>query len=222
MINEQITSAEAVSHVYYSNPRHKLVSLLDRNIETVLEIGCGTGETLVAMKNRGALRTVGIELRSEVAQIAKSRAEINEVHNADFLHDADLLRGEAFDVVILSHVLEHFPDPTLVLSEIKRLMHSDSRLLLAVPNIRHVSALIPLVVRGEFEYVESGILDNTHLRFFTRSSISNLALANGFDIQKIEMDYAGPRSRLSNRLSFGLFNEFLAYAINLSLSLRAK
>lgn len=220
MINDAISVEQSVKHSYYSIVRESLVSLLMAPPGDVLEIGCGTGKTLEYLKINGAKSVSGIELRKEVALAASESKYIDNIYNVNFLDEDSPVVGKKYDTIILSHVLEHFTEPNKVLSAVKLLMHPESKFLVAVPNIRHVSVILPLVFKGDFEYKESGILDHTHFRFFTKKSIMSILDSSGFKVENVKMDFAGPRASMANRISFGLFEEFLGFAINISVTLR--
>ena len=216
MINNAIEISESVEHAYYSVVRYPLVSMLEGPAGSVLEIGCGTGQTLEYLKKTGANRVVGVELRKEVALAAFDNEFIDEIYNVSFLDEIPPLSGQIFDTIILSHVLEHFTDPRIVLDKIKTHMHRGSTLLIAVPNVRHLTVLLPLVINGRFDYTNTGILDHTHYKLYTRDSIIKTLRVNGFAIKSAKMDFGGDKSRTANKLSLGLFEEFLAYAVNIS------
>lgn len=220
MINDAISAEQSVEHSYYSIVRESLTSLLMAPPGHVLEIGCGTGKTLEYLKLNGASTVSGIELREEVALAASKNKHIDSIYNINFLDANSPIAGKKYDTIILSHVLEHFTEPTKVLSAVKAHMHHNSIFLVAVPNIRHLSVIIPLVLKGEFEYKESGILDHTHFKFFTKKSIVALLNKSGYETKNIKMDFAGPRAVMANRISLGLFEEFLGFAINISMTLK--
>lgn len=215
MINDQISGQDSSSNIYYAIERLPLISMLDRAPGRVLEIGCGTGLSLKYLKENGATSTVGVELRDDVAKAAIAHGGVDKVYNINFI-DESLPEDEGpFDTVIFSHVLEHFPDPGYILNKIKRNLAADARLLIALPNIRHWSVIFPLIFKGEFTYKDSGILDHTHLRFFTKSSSIVLLENSGFNVMDCKLEINGPKSRLLSLLSFGLANEFAGYAINM-------
>ena len=205
---------------YHDTPRLALLSLIgDRVPARVLEIGCGTGATLAALKQRfAAAHTTGLERLPAAAQAAR------ESHNADEVVQADVLDTNAvnfapahFDLVILSHVLEHFAEPQAVLARVRQWLTPDARLLVALPNVRHLSALLPLLLRGEFDYAPSGILDRTHLRFYTRKSAERFFAEQGFVVEAAAADINGPKSTLLDRASLGLARDFAAFAWNFRL-----
>jgi 2-polyprenyl-3-methyl-5-hydroxy-6-metoxy-1,4-benzoquinol methylase len=216
MINDKITGSDSHSNVYYAIERLPLIAMLDRPPGRVLEIGCGTGLSLKYLKQqRGAAKTIGVELRSDIADAAMANEGVDKVYNLNFIQE-DLPEDEKpFDTIILSHVLEHFPEPSLILNKIKKHLNSNARLLIAVPNIRHWSVVLPLMFQGDFNYADSGILDYTHLRFFTKSSAMAMIEDNGYKVLDCQMEINGPKSTMLSRVSFGLADDFAAYAINI-------
>jgi 2-polyprenyl-3-methyl-5-hydroxy-6-metoxy-1,4-benzoquinol methylase len=215
MINDKITGPSSHNHIYYAIERIPLIAMLDRAPGRVIEIGCGTGLSLKYLKEHGATETVGVELRSDVADAAKNNGGVDRVFNLNFVED-DIPESEGlFDTVILSHVLEHFPDPNFILNKIKKHLNLNARILIALPNIRHLSVLIPLIFQGKFSYSDSGILDHTHLRFFTKSSAIEMLQNNGYRSLNCHLELGGGKSKMLSAVSFGAADEFAGYAINI-------
>jgi 2-polyprenyl-3-methyl-5-hydroxy-6-metoxy-1,4-benzoquinol methylase len=100
---------------------------------------------------------------------------------------ADDLAGERFDVIVLADVLEHLVDPGALLRQIgeRDLLAPDGRLVISIPNASHL-AMLALLSIGEFPYRPTGLLDETHLRFFTLTSIRHLLEAHGFELTRVE------------------------------------
>ncbi|MEY2689137.1 MAG: hypothetical protein RL375_3335 [Pseudomonadota bacterium] len=221
MINDQVADQSQEFSGYYDKPRLSLLALLSGHAPShVLEIGCGGAANLLEMKRRHpACRTVGVDIRPEVAPLARSRVDAFHLGDIFAPKMSDSL-GRDFDVVILSHVLEHFPQPERVLALVRGLMRPGGELLVALPNVRHLSVVLDLVVSGDFRYTSSGILDHTHMRFFTRKSAERFLCAQGLHIDQIAADIEGPRSRLLDRLTLGAAREFAAFAYNFRLTLR--
>lgn len=92
--------------------------------------------------------------------------------------------NKKFDFIIFADVLEHLYDPWSVLSSVKDILNKNGSVLISVPNISHNSVLIDLL-NNKFEYRETGLLDNTHIRFFTRASLLNMVEKSGFKIKKV-------------------------------------
>lgn len=209
MINEQVSNADSV---YYGITRNNLLELVTGTPKRVLEIGCGDGATLAALKQRGAGYVCGLEINPKVAETTRARPEIDEVIVGDVEAALSGFESGSFDVVIASHVLEHLVDPWKAVREFHRILTRDGQIVGAIPNIRHASVLLSLM-KGRWQYEESGILDWTHLRFFTKISIAQLLSQGGFEAT-LSPDIAGGKSLLLSRLSFGILNDFAAYAYN--------
>lgn len=96
---------------------------------------------------------------------------------------------EAFDYIILGDVLEHLYHPEEVLVRLSKYLKKDGRFICSIPNIMHTSVMIPLL-KGKFEYAESGILDKTHIRFFTLESIVKMLDCCGLKTEKVSGIYS--------------------------------
>lgn len=114
-----------------------------------------------------------------------------------------------FDYIVCADVLEHLIDPWIVLSDLVSFLKPGGRIMVSLPNVRHWSIWLPLILRGHWEYRESGIMDRTHLRFFTRFSAIELLNNAGGDVA-IYHPLIGGKWRLVNKFSVGLLEEFVA------------
>ena len=94
-----------------------------------------------------------------------------DVVNVNVEDDIDLFPGKVFDLILILDTLEHLLTPWNFLKKIKSKLSDNGSIVISIPNIRHYSIIINLFIKGEWEYEESGILDNTHLRFFTKKSL---------------------------------------------------
>jgi len=90
-----------------------------------------------------------------------------------------------YDLIVLADVLEHLVDPWSALRRVHAQTASECRLLLSVPNVRHYKVLLPLLFRGEFRYTDAGIMDRTHLHFFTRDSLQEAVHECGWTVRAI-------------------------------------
>jgi len=140
---------------------------------TVLDVGCASGGLLAALEGRAG-RRVGIEPDPVAAAAARRHAD--EVHVGS-VHDVSL-GDQRFDVVVLGDVLEHVADPDRALLRAARWVTPGGRLVISVPNVAHWSIRLE-ILRGRWEYRASGILDDTHLRFFTWQSGADLVTRAG-------------------------------------------
>jgi 2-polyprenyl-3-methyl-5-hydroxy-6-metoxy-1,4-benzoquinol methylase len=213
-------SYSAKSSDYFAHARKEIQPLLPRNCGRVLEIGCGSGATLGWLRqDHPAARTVGVEIAEDAA--GKARSFVDEVHCLDFERH-DLPDGpQKFDLVLCLDVLEHMVDPWALVGRLAtQYLEVGGTLLVSLPNIRHYSVVLPLLFGGRWEYEDAGLLDRTHLRFFTKASAQALlshpqfgpvhCTATGFDGWSLK--------RMLNALTLGVFQQFVTYQYFLSVS----
>ncbi|TML11324.1 MAG: methyltransferase domain-containing protein [Actinobacteria bacterium] len=156
----------------------KIVSLVPPATH-VLEFGCATGYMTEVLKTRLGCTVVGIEIDRDAAALAEQHAERVIVGDAETIDYAAELAGEEFDVVLFADVLEHLKEPDDVLRRVRPFVAENGVVIASVPNIAHASVRLALL-GGEFRYREWGLLDDTHLRFFTRASIQDLFEETGY------------------------------------------
>ena len=150
----------------------------------VLDLGCGTGHTARLLREQGCT-VVGVEFDERAAVSAGAWCERVVVCDLDVTSVADVLAGEQFDVVVAGDILEHLRDPEALLRSLVPLLSPDGTVVASVPNVAHGSVRLALV-SGRFDYADLGILDRTHLRFFTRDSIEQLFGSAGFVIEQLD------------------------------------
>jgi 2-polyprenyl-3-methyl-5-hydroxy-6-metoxy-1,4-benzoquinol methylase len=158
----------------------KIVSLVPPATR-VLEFGCATGYMTEVLKNRLGCTVVGIEIDRDAAALAEHYAERVIVGDAETIDYAAELAGEQFDVVMFADVLEHLKEPADVLRRVRPFVAENGVVVASIPNIAHASVRLALL-GGEFRYREWGLLDDTHLRFFTRASIQDLFEETGYAV----------------------------------------
>lgn len=167
---------------YFSHSRKEIVDLIRRHPRAefnVLDIGCGLGATLLEIENQYPNAEVyGIEINRAVVEIARNYLKIS---CADIEYD-QIPFDKKFDYIILADVLEHTKEPEKVLCKLKKILTSSGAFVISIPNIMHISILYKLL-HGRFEYTEEGILDRTHLRFFTYIDIIKMLEKCGLKIQ---------------------------------------
>jgi SAM-dependent methyltransferase len=171
---------------YHANPRVEIMSFISEPPGTVLDIGCGGGATgqLIKQKFPGT-RVVGIEINPDAAE--RARRFLDHVVCAG-IADVDVatqLPGESISTVLLLDVLEHLYDPWRALQKINGWLAPGTRVIASVPNVRNIGTLSELA-GGRFEYETDGVLDITHVRFFTRSSLRDLFRQTGFEVLRLE------------------------------------
>jgi 2-polyprenyl-3-methyl-5-hydroxy-6-metoxy-1,4-benzoquinol methylase len=146
----------------------RVVQLVGRD-HRVLELGPANGYMTAVMRDRGCT-VVGIEFDEAMAAEAEAYAERMIVGDLDALDFDAELGDDRFDVIVAADVLEHLRDPVAVLQRLRPFLRPDGHLVVSLPNIAHGSVRLALL-EGHFNYRETGLLDRTHLRFFTRENI---------------------------------------------------
>jgi O-antigen biosynthesis protein len=140
--------------------------------KSVLEVGCSTGYFTKILAERGC-SVVGIEIDCDAARTAEQWADRVVVGNIDDGDVWDEVKDESFDVVVLGDVLEHLRDPLGSLRQAARKLKPSGFVVTSLPNVAHGDVRIGLM-QGQFRYRPTGLLDRTHLRFFTLESIRDL------------------------------------------------
>lgn len=154
----------------------------------VLEIGCATGYVGKYLKEKRQCRVSGVELNPDAAAMARQHYEKVVIGDAAALQIYDQF-SEKFDVILCSNVLEHLTDPAATLARLKKLLAPDGYFVIALPNIAHWSIRLKLLF-GNFNYTEGGgILDNTHLKFFTLKTAEQLLKNAGLKIERWSFDW---------------------------------
>jgi 2-polyprenyl-3-methyl-5-hydroxy-6-metoxy-1,4-benzoquinol methylase len=152
--------------------------------EHVLDLGCATGWQARLLVERGCT-VVGVEVDAEAAVRAMAWCERVVVCDLDLADLADELEHERFDVVAAGDVLEHLRDPVRVLHSVASLLRPDGRIVASVPNVAHGSVRLALL-GGTFDYADAGLLDRTHLRFFTATTVRELFTSAGWTIERLD------------------------------------
>ena len=166
---------------YFSFVRKDIAPLLPSRSDEVLELGCGAGGTLGWLKSDGyAQHTTGMELCAEPASIARTR--VDKVLEGDVNATMGQLPVEGFDLVLCLDVLEHLVDPWETVKRLYGLTRTGGTLIVSLPNIQHYKVVLPLLFKGDWRYKEEGIMDRTHLRFFSRQSATEMLVNAGFKI----------------------------------------
>lgn len=200
---------EVKSNDYFDNVRSEILSLLPRKINRLLEIGCGSGNTLKYIKdNYQCDWACGVELVHEAAEIARSKVDLvieGDIENIDLP-----IEPATLDVILCLDVLEHLINPWKVMSKLGVLLKSDGVIIASIPNVRNFHVILPLIFRGEWKYANEGILDRTHLRFFTRSTAIKLIESSGLKVDVVNERgiVRGSKTWVANLVTFSMFKQF--------------
>lgn len=177
--NEYVYMEEINEGVLKNLPIHK-----ERKEERfVLDVGCGYGALAEAMEKKGYI-VWGIESNQEAFSIARNRiTRVIPEDLANFAAIKNILGERQFDYLVFSDVLEHLRDPTLILRSYLFFLKNTGKVIVSVPNVAAWNIRLKLFF-GIFEYADSGILDRTHLRFFTFKTAEKMLKESGLKITK--------------------------------------
>ncbi|MBT3922101.1 MAG: glycosyltransferase [Nitrospina sp.] len=211
-LNENITGVEKEKPAsmeekpisYYENIRNDLIPLVPSDANCILEIGCGSGRTGLELKKQYGAFVAGVELNPVAANLANE--VLDDVVQGN-IESIDLPYGSgSFDCIMFADVLEHLVDPLSVLMKVRPLLKYGGTVVTSIPNVQF-HGVIHQLVEGNWTYEKEGILDETHLRFFTYKEIGKMFVKAGYSIQHIEevIDPQYEQFSLSNTnvLNFG-------------------
>lgn len=149
----------------------------------MLDIGCATGYLSEKMKEKNCF-VVGLEVDKKSAEIAKEKSDELIIGDVEKLDNLPYSEGY-FDVIVFGDVLEHLKEPHQVLKRFRKYLAFDGYAVASIPNVAHWSIRFSLLF-GKFDYGKYGILDETHLRFYTLTSVKKLFQKAGYKIIKID------------------------------------
>jgi 2-polyprenyl-3-methyl-5-hydroxy-6-metoxy-1,4-benzoquinol methylase len=183
---------------YYELFRPEIFQLVPGNTRNFLDIGCGFGSLGSQVRESYGSRTIGIEFNSEATIFLNERLDkhfIADIETFDFSQlDMD------FDCIVLADILEHLVDPWKTLSNVKSHLADTGVMIVSIPNIRNLNVIGALILKGVWSYQDSGILDRTHLRFFTKQTM--ISMFEDLDLEVVEQarnidQYKFPRNIFS-------------------------
>ena len=177
---------EELLGVYHDSRRKELPAMLARPPRRVLDIGCATGSTGMMIKEQWpGTYVAGIELNKRAAEKASERIDLVI---SEKLEDIDLeaagIAPDSIDTVILADVLEHMYDPWSTLLRLHPYLTDDAQVLVSIPNVRNLN-LLGQIVNGHFPYANEGLLDITHIRFFTLQEMEKMLRETGYEVYKL-------------------------------------
>ena len=170
---------------YYEHTRPEMLPFIPKDAKRILEIGCGQATFSVQLlEDRINVEVWGVEPDKSAAKVASTRLfKVLTGVLDDTIND---LPNNYFDVIIMNDVLEHLYYPWEDLKKLKNKLVKNGITVSSIPNIRYSKNIFKLIFKKDWKYTESGILDNTHFRFFTKKSIKRLHKDCGLSIQKIK------------------------------------
>ncbi|MDD2545132.1 MAG: methyltransferase domain-containing protein [Burkholderiaceae bacterium] len=186
-----MTQSKEALHVYLRNIQaHERTSLsvLAHLIDpgsTLLDLGCGSGALGAFLKNTRQCIADGVTWSPAEAEHARChyrRVEIADLEQVDL---PALFAGQRYDAIVCADVLEHLRQPEKILAACRTLLAPRGQLLISVPNAAYCGLLAELL-HGEFRYRDEGLLDRTHLRFFTRRSLARFMAEQDWDLAPLD------------------------------------
>lgn len=200
------------NRTYFDTLRLDIIDFVEKGNNKILDIGCGTGRTSGLLKERGkAIETVGIEKDFEAAKAAKEI--MDNVICADIEHLKLPFDKNYFDYIVLGDILEHLYDPWTLLKEVADFLKVNGYVVASIPNVRNILVIYDLLFKKDWPYAGNDVLDDTHLRFFTKKSAMRLFSPEYFVIERIEPSFKHKAKRvhnLINKLTIGLFEDLMA------------
>ena len=178
-----LTDAPATPYQQHFNP--KLLDVLSHAPRLLLDVGCSSGNLGAHVKKlHPTCRTIGIEPNRATADIAAHN--LDQVLCGKFedlnLETEGIAHGSV-DTVILADVLEHMYDPWAAMVKLKPYLSTDAQIILSIPNTRHLWLMQNLLDKGMWTYAEKGLLDITHIRFFTFKEIVDFLMQTGYRME---------------------------------------
>ena len=189
---------------YYKRDRPEMLDFIPSSSGKILDVGCGEGCFGLKLKKLG-MEVWGIELNRESAVIAQKK--LNRVIIGDVFNLIDDLPDHYFDCVVFNDVLEHLIDPFTLLMKLKKKLSAKGFVVASIPNVRYFYNLKNLVIKKQWKYEDDGILDKTHLRFFTKDSIRETFNLLGYEVLRIEGIHAFNPSWMFKLLNLVLFGQ---------------
>ncbi len=169
----------------HENANLDLLKIIPTNIKFLYEVGCSSGALAREYKKINPDSCyLGLEIEDSYAQLAKRYCDGVSVGDIELLDENFWLKNSNIECWIFADVLEHLKDPWDCLKKLYGVLPMNGSVVACIPNIQHWSILVNISL-GNFWYQDSGLLDKTHLRWFTRKTIIELFKTTGFVIEEL-------------------------------------
>ena len=179
-VSIRFTMSDAPPGYYYDHKRLEMLPFVPSTAKRILDVGCGAGAFASELARRVPAEFWGIELNA--ATVARASTGFHRIITGDAYLVAVELPDHYFDCIICNDVLEHVVEPIALLEKLRGKLAPGGIIVASVPNVRYVKNLYHLLAQKDWEYQDEGIRDRTHLRFFTRRSMTRSLTSAGWRI----------------------------------------
>lgn len=168
---------------YYGGVRSEMLKYFPANARTMLDVGCGEGLFGKSAVDRFGAEVWGIDINER--SVALAETNLARTFCGDVSQLLDELPDNHFDVIYFNDVLEHMVDPYSLLEEIKGKLTTEGMVVASIPNIRYHRVLTQILLKRDFKYEKAGVMDETHMRFFTKKSIGRMFVEAGYELDSL-------------------------------------
>lgn len=198
---------DAKTKNYYANARPEMVAFVPDAARTLLEVGCGGADFAALLKSQRTIHVTAIEAFPAAAQVAAAR--VDRLLAGSLEDSLRELEGQRFDCIVMNDVLEHLIDPWAALRGLAGVMSAGGALVTSIPNVRYMPVFKEYLLEGQWRYRQDGVMDQTHLRFFTARSMRDLFESSGYRLtQQVGINAT------SFPWKFGLLNRLMRGALD--------
>lgn len=203
--------------IYYNSDRSLLISHFPPNVRALLDIGCAEGNFGAEIKQRFGAEVWGVEPFKHAAEIASQK--LDKVYSTSIEQALAELPSGYFDCISFNDVLEHLLDPWTMLHKVAVHLKPNGTIFASIPNVMFHEVLAELLFEGDWKYRSAGVLDQTHLRFFTRKSIVRMFSECGYNVTYIEGLPPGTKNQKLHYLNRFIFRgslndmKFIQFAV---------
>lgn len=195
---------------YYNQNRYEIINFIESPVFRILDVGCSNGNFSERLLSEGLCKEAyGIEPYEFAYKQAKEK--LTKVYFSTVENAIKDLPDNYFDLIFFNDVLEHLIDPEDVLKNFKPKLTNNGKIISSIPNVRFIKNIYSMIINKDWRYQDSGVLDKTHLRFFTKKSIIRMFEDCGYKVLKCEGNKEG-EFKMSKKVK--LFNFLLNGALN--------
>jgi methionine biosynthesis protein MetW len=167
---------------YFEFDRPELRALVPAGARRVLDVGCGAGALGAALREERGIEVAGLEISAAAAARAGERLDAVVETNLELLEELPFEPG-SFDAMVFGDVLEHLHDPHRLLRVLRPWLADGGALVCSIPNVGHWSVVLPLLANDRWPYADAGLLDRTHVHFFTLTEAEAMLRECGFALE---------------------------------------